>query len=204
MKDFILNNSMNFIIKNKQYSKTDLEKMRYGLASIYLLISKFIIISTLAYFLNLFQELIIFLIIYNLIRMPSFGLHASKSWICLITSTIVFILVPYLCIIIEINTYIKVIIASICTFLLFKNSPADTKKRPIVSQKRRRNYKIITTIIALIYTLLVIVIDNNFISNGLAFALIIQAFITAPLVYKIFNLPYNNYKNIVRKEVTYD
>ncbi len=201
MKDFILNNSMNFIIKNKQYSKTDLEKMRYGLASIYLLISKFIIISTLAYFLNLFQELIILLLIYNLIKMPSFGLHASKSWICLLTSTIIFILGPYLCTIIEINIYIKIIITSICTLLLFKNSPADTKKRPIVSPRIRKNYKIITTIIALIYTLLVVIIDNNFISNCLTLSLIIQAFITDPIAYKIFNLPYNNYKRIIRKEV---
>ena len=204
MKDFILNNSMNFIIKNKEYSKINLEKIRYGLASIYLLISKFIIIATLAYLLNLFRELIIFILIYTLIKMPSFGLHASKSWICLLVSSIIFILVPYLCIIVKINYYIKILIALICTLILFKNSPADTKKRPIISPNRRKTYKVITTILALTYTLFIIFIKDHFISNCLVFSLIIQAFITDPIAYKIFNLPYNNYKRIVRKEVTYD
>lgn len=203
MKEFIINNSMNFIIKNKHYSKKELEKIRYGFASIYLLISKFIIISSLAYFLNLFQELIIFITIYNLIRIPSFGLHASKTWVCLLTSTIIFILIPYLCTIIEIDDYIKLIICLTCIVLLFKNSPADTKKRPIVSIKRRKIYKIITTIIAITYTRLVFIIDNIFIINCLIFSLIIQAFITAPLAYKIFKLPYNNYES-VRKEVSDD
>lgn len=204
MKDFILNNSMNFIIKNKEYSKINLEKIRYGLASIYLLISKFIIIATLAYLLNLFRELIVFILIYTLIKMPSFGLHASKTWICLLVSSIVFILVPYLCITIKINYYIKVLIALICTLVLFKNSPADTKKRPIVNPNRRRLYEIITTIIALTYTLIIVFIKDHFISNCLIFSLIIQAFITDPIAYKIFDLPYNNYKRIVRKEVTDD
>lgn len=204
MKDFILNNSMNFIVKNKKYSKINLEKIRYGLASIYLLISKFIIIATLAYLLNLFRELIVFMLIYTLIKMPSFGLHASKTWICLLVSSIVFILVPYLCIIIKINYYIKILIALICTLILFKNSPADTKKRPIVNPNRRRLYKIITTIVALTYTLFIIFIKDHFISNCLVFSLIIQALITDPIIYKIFNLPYDNYKRIVRKEVTDD
>ena len=204
MKDFILNNSMNFIIKNKEYSKINLEKIRYGLASIYLLISKFIIIATLAYLLNLFRELIIFILIYTLIKMPSFGLHASKSWICLLVSSVIFIFVPYLCIIIQINYYIKILIALICSLVLFKNSPADTKKRPIISPNRRKTYKFITTILALTYTLFIIFIKDHFISNCLVFSLIIQAFITDPIAYKIFNLPYNNYKRIVRKEVTYD
>ena len=204
MKDFILNNSMNFIIKNKEYSKINLEKIRYGLASIYLLISKFIIIATLAYLLNLFRELIVFMLTYTLIKMPSFGLHASKTWICLLVSSIVFILVPYLCITTKINYYIKVLIALICTLVLFKNSPADTQKRPIVNPNRRRLYKIITTIIALTYTLIIVFIKDHFISNCLIFSLIIQAFITDPIAYKIFDLPYNNYKRIVRKEVTDD
>lgn len=194
MKDFIINNSMNFIIKNKKYTEIEIQKIRYGLASIYLFLSKLIIISTLAYFLNLFKELIIFIIIYNLIRMPSFGLHASKTWICLLTSTITFIIIPYLSTIIEINTYIKLIICVICVILLFKNSPADTIKKPIVSIKRRKVYKIITTIIAITYSCLIFILDNNFIVNCLTFSLIIQVLITAPLVYKLFNLPYNNYR----------
>ena len=142
--------------------------------------------------------MIIFLLIYNILRMPSFGIHATKSWICLVTSSILFIGLPIVCLNIHLSISIKIIIGTIGCLLMFKNSPADTKKRPIVSPKRRLTYKIISTILAITFVVLSITIKNNFISNCLVFGLILQNVLISPLTYKIFKQPYNNYKEFLK------
>lgn len=203
MKKIIINKCMNYIKKNTNYDKTKLAEIKYGLESIYLTFSKLIVISALALILGIFKEMIIYMLIYNLIRMPSFGLHATKSWICLLSSTILFISIPYLCIVLTIPTVFKLIIGIVGTLLMFKNSPADTKKRPIVNKKRRRVYKVLSVILAIIFTICSITIKYNFISNCLIFGLVMQNFMISPTVYKIFKLPYNNYLTFLKEHPEY-
>ena len=188
-----MNYTMNLIKKNGNYDEDQLAIIKYGLEGIYLTITKLIIILLLAYLLNIIKEVIIFLIIYNIIRMPSFGLHATKSWICLLSSTIIFIGLPIVCKYIYISNSIKVIIGLILILFIYKNAPADTLKRPIVNPKRRLFFKYCSTFIAIIFIYCSILINNNFLSNCFIFTLLVQCFITAPTTYKLFNLPYNNY-----------
>ena len=82
---------------------------------------------------------------------------------------------------------------------MFKNAPADTKKRPIVNKKRRNLFKIISTILSIIFVALSIVINDNYISNCLVFAIIMQNCMISPTVYKIFKLPYNNYVTFLKE-----
>ena len=86
---------------------------------------------------------------------------------------------------------------------MFKNSPADTKKRPIVNKKRRKVYKVVSTILTIIFSVLSLVIKNNFISNSLIFSLILQNFMISPITYKIFKLPYDNYKEFLKTHPEY-
>lgn len=195
MKNYIINNTMNYILKYNNYDKIKQEELKYGLVAIYLLVTKLIIILILAFLLGILKEVILFTIIYIPIRAVSFGLHATKSWICLIVSTLLFVGLPFVSQYLLMPTYIKLIIGIISILLMFKNSPADTHKRPIINENRRLFFKYFSVIIAIIYTTLSIFINNNFISNSLLLTLIIQCFITSPLVYKLFKLPYNNYKN---------
>lgn len=198
MKKIVLNHWMNIIKKNKNYNDTKLAEIEYGLAGIYLTFSKLIIIAFISIYLGIFKEMIIFLLIYNFLRMPSFGIHATKSWICLVTSSFIFIGLPIVCLNIYLSTTIKIIIGSTGCLLMFKNSPADTKKRPIVNPKRRLTYRLISTILAITFVILSITIKNNFISNCLVFALILQNILISPLTYIIFKQPYNNYKEFLR------
>ena len=193
-----MNHCMNFIKKyNPDKSENDLEIIQYGLEGLYLTISKLVIILLLSIILGIFKEVIIFLLIYNIIRTPSFGLHATKSWICLLSSTCIFIGVPFLCNQFILPIYIKMIIGLISIVLIFKNAPADTYKRPIISKKRRQMYKLISTIVAITMIVLAIVAKNQFISNSLIFALVVQNFMISPMIYHLFKLPYANYKNYV-------
>lgn len=190
---------MNYIEKNTNYSKTQLAEIKYGIEGIYLTISKCIVIFIIALLLGIFKEMIIFMLIYNILRMPSFGLHATKSWICLLSSSILFIGIPHLCIILNIPIIVKVIICILGICLMFKNSPADTKKRPIVSKKRRKIYKTISTLLTILFSFIAIFVNNNFISNCFVFAIVLQNLMISPVVYKIFNLPYNNYITFLKE-----
>ena len=193
MKTKIIDSLMILIKQEKHYDDEKLAIIKYGLEGIYLTLSKLIIICVLAYFLDLFYEIIMFLILYSIIRMTSFGLHAKKSWVCLLSSTTIFVFVPFISLHIMIPIYLKVIIGIILIGLIYKNAPADTHKRPIVNYKRRMIYKYCSTFIAIIYIYCSILINNNFSSNCFIFTLLVQAIIISPLVYKIFKLPYNNY-----------
>lgn len=195
MREIVINNSMNLIRKNYSYDDTKLAEIKYGLEAIYILISKAIIILGGAFILGIFKEVVIFTLSYSLIRMFSFGLHATKSWICLVSSLIIFITIPFICKYLDINIYVKSIINIICILLIFKNAPADTHKRPIINKKRRDRYKFLSVSIGISMAIVSIIIKNRFLSNCLIFSLIVQNFMISPSIYKLFKLPYDNYKN---------
>lgn len=196
MRKVIINKCMNLIKNNSpELDQVKLDEVEYGLISIYILITKLIVIFILASVIGIFKEVLIFSVIYSIIRTPSFGIHASKSWICLIVSSILFLGIPYICLTTNMSLELKFLLGSIGTIFIFKNSPADTHKRPIVNPTRRKVYKSISTLIAISFTLIAICINNEFVSNCLILALITQCVVISPLTYKLFKMPYNNYKN---------
>lgn len=195
MKNYIINSTMNYILKYNSYNNIKQEELKYGLVAIYLLVTKLIIILIISTLLGILKEVILFTIVYIPIRAVSFGLHATKSWICLISSTLIFVGLPFISKYLVIPMYIKSIIGIVSILLMFKNSPADTHKRPIINKKRRLFFKYSSVLLSIIYTILSIFINNSFIADCLLFAMLIQCFLTSPLVYKLFKLPYNNYKN---------
>lgn len=197
MKNYCMNYCMSIIKDSKSYSNERLEEIEYGLEAIYILITKSIVIFTLAYFLNILIPLLIFMVIYNIIRMPSFGLHATKSIYCLISSVLIFIGGTYLCVHMNIPFLIKIGIGIYCIIRVFQNAPADTYKRPIVNPKRREVYKTLSTIIAIGFVFLSLTIPSNFIANAFLVALGVQVCIISPYVYKLFHLPYDNYKTYI-------
>ena len=128
MKSIIMNWCLKKVQEGKSYTRDELEQIEYGLVSIYLTITKLIVIFALAIILGIFKEVIIFMVIYNIIRMPSFGLHASKSWICLLTSTIIFIGLPFLMLKIHLNIAIKCMIGIYGIILSIYKYKKDYKK----------------------------------------------------------------------------
>ena len=201
LREKCMNACMNFIKENKDFDETKLEEIQYGLEAIYITLEKSVVIFTVAFILGIVKELLILLLFYNLIRMPSFGLHATKSSICLISSLLMFIGGTFLIKYLIIPFAFKYIIGVISFLLILKNAPADTYKRPIVSPRRRMTYKIISSLVALIYVILCLCIKDNLISNAMLLSLVIQNCMISPTVYKMFNLPYDNYKTYILETV---
>jgi len=196
IKKFIINNAMK-IVKNNypEYDQDKLDKIKYGLESIYLSTTKVVVIILISILLGTFWETCLLMLFFNFLRATGFGLHASKSWACWVSSIPTFILAPLISKYINIPLYVLIIIASISIISYIFFAPADTHKRPLIRKKRRIIYKILTTTTGIIYLFIIIYIDNMFIRNSLALSMLIQTILICPLTYKIFKLPYNNYKN---------
>ena len=166
MKEVFLNYTMNFIASNqKELNQHDKERLAYGLEGLYMTLTKLIIIFLIALLLGFMKEFIITLIFFNIIRFPGFGFHASKSIVCLISSTILIIGIPYLFTTVETGLIIKTIlcVVSIITFMIC--APADTWKRPLTNKRKRLIRKICACSLSIIYSLIIIVFNGNEISN---------------------------------------
>lgn len=200
MKKKILNHCME-VVKNKypEYDEDKLEIINYGLESIYLTFTKIIIIFVLAIILNIWKEVLLLLAFYNLIRVSAFGMHAKKSIHCLMISLTLFIGGVYLCRYLVIPLILKVVLSIICIILIAKYAPADTEKRPIINKKLRKKYKIISVIISGIFAISIVLLSDKNISNYLLLGMIEATIMLLPITYKIFDLPYDNYKKYLNE-----
>ena len=195
MKKLIINKCMELVTTyNKDLSQRDIDKIKYGLEGLYLTITKLIFIIIVSIILGIWKETLLLILIFNGIRLTSFGVHAKRSIDCLISSTLFFILFPIICIKFSIPLIVKVILFIPLTVLIGIFAPADTEKRPLINKKKRKIYKMLSIMISIIYMTIAIVIKNNTLSNCFIFAIVIQIIIMLPITYKLFGVSYNNYK----------
>lgn len=195
MKKLIINKCMELVTTyNKDLSQRDIDKIKYGLESLYLTITKLIFIIIVSIILGIWKETLLLIIIFNGIRLTAFGVHAKRSIDCLISSALFFILFPIICIKLTIPLIVKVILFIPLTVLIGIFAPADTEKRPLINKKKRKIYKMLSIMISIIYMTIAIVIKDNTLSNCFIFAIVIQIIIMLPITYKLFGVSYNNYK----------
>lgn len=194
MKEVFLNRTILFLRKYQDYSEDDMEKLKYGLEGLYLTLTKLIVIIIIAWFLNIFKEVFYILILFNIIRYFGFGVHAKKSIDCLITSSFLFLIIPYFLLHIELSKevmfYIGVLL--IVSYTIF--APADTIKRPLPNTKKKKIRKFMTTLIGIIYLFFSLFISNYQLSVLFFIAMIIQAIVICPITYMLLGQTYNNYK----------
>lgn len=195
MKELFLNYSIANIKKYyPEYDDIKIAELKYGLEGYYLSFTKFVVISIISIIFNLFMEMIIMLIAFNLLRFTGFGMHAKKSIYCWISSTIMFICMPWIAKIISIPMWLHIIMSILAIILIAIYSPADTIKRPLINKKKRYVYKVIT----IINTIILIIISfyvNSVISNLIMFGIFTEVLLINPITYKVCGLPYRNYKN---------
>lgn len=195
MKKKFLNFSMRLIRKNyPDYSTEKLEEIEYGIEALYITFTKTIVIFLISLILGVIKEVFLILVFYNVLRTTAFGMHAKTSLQCYIISTILFVGLGLVSKYIDINFYVKIIISIVCLINIVIFAPADTYKRPLINKKKRRIYKIFSVVIALIYVTLIILFYNNILTTYMMFGLVDATLMIHPLMYRMFQLPYNNYK----------
>lgn len=198
IKKFIITKSLRLVSDiYPSYNSTKMDEIRYGLESIYLSITKIVVILLITLLLGIFKESVILLLFFNGLRTTAFGIHASKSWMCWLSSSILFIGIPYLCIYLQIPNiiqYLMIVFSIICFFLY---APSDTKKRPLVRKNRRIKFKILTLAVASAYLFIFFNTNSVFIKNAIVCSMVLESVLIHPLTYKVFHLPYKNYEGYV-------
>ena len=195
MKKKFLSFSMNSIKKKyPDYSKEKIEEIEYGLEALYITFTKTIVITLISLLLGVIKEVFLILIFYNILRTTAFGMHAKTSLQCYIISTLLFVGFAVLCKFFDINYFLKMFISIICFIHIIIFAPADTYKRPLINKKKRKIYKIASIMISFIYVVLIIIFHNYMMTTYMMFGLVDATLMIHPLTYRMFQLPYNNYK----------
>lgn len=193
MKRLVLEKAKEIIVENNNINDIKLEEIMYGLEGLYLTIYKLIIILIIALILTIFKEVIIFLLLFNVIRFFAFGVHAKNSITCLISSSIIFISLPLISKLLVFNSFIRIIVSALSFVLILRYSPADTEKKPIIAKKRRLFYKVCSVLVCTIFIVSSFIVRNNFLCNSLLLSIFTEALMICPFTYKIFGVSYNNY-----------
>lgn len=175
------------------YNDDKIDEIMYGIEGLYLTFTKTVVICIIALILGILKELICLLIAFNFIRFFAFGMHASKSSICLIFSSLVFIIFSILCKYIVLPKYLLYILYLLVLAIISIYAPADTVKRPLIKRKKRIKFKILSIMVVIIYFILTLVFKNNLLINSLIFGLLIECILINPITYKAFKMPYKNY-----------
>ena len=195
IKNFVVNSSINLIKDLDKYDKIQLEEIKYGIEALYIAISKVVFILLMSLILGILKETILLLLLFNILRVTAFGLHASKSIYCWISSSIAFIGIPFICKNVTFSNLTYIILPIICLLCFILYAPADTIKRPLINQKKRKIYKFFSITLCIIYQIIIIILKNILFKNLLMFSLILETILILPITYKVFKLPYKNYLN---------
>lgn len=196
MKKRFLNSIRNSIKKQyPNYSNDKIDEIMYGVEGIYLTITKTIIIFALAFLFKIAKELLFLLIAFNFIRLFAFGMHANNSITCLIFSSLMFIGGAFICKYVTISKPVLYALYLFSLIIISIYSPADTVKRPLIKKKKRIRFKILSIITVIVFATISLFIKDNQIINYLIIGLLIECILISPITYKIFKMPYRNYKN---------
>lgn len=187
---------LEFIKHNTSTSQENLEKIHYGIQVIILNVSKLILLFITAYLLGILKYTIIAFMVFAIIRSFASGVHANSSLQCIIINYILFLGNVYLSLNLSVNIIVRSILFTISIILILLYAPGDTEERPLVSKKLRRDLKIKSLVITILFYITILLIKSNVYANLITYSILEEALVITPAFYKLFGKTTNNYKNI--------
>lgn len=149
-------------------------KVKLGLETLFVNVSKIIVVYLFALFTGLLWQVFVFNASYILIRRVAGGMHAPNSLLCSVLSVITFIGIPYLATMYTLPT-LFILIAFVCSaIILFLCAPYISKKNGDIfkdNKRTLRNQSLVTCFVLLGISLLVQ--DETFqtlVTSGVTFA----------------------------------
>lgn len=185
----------NFIKKTlPDKTEEELEIIQYGLEVMFMNFTKFPIILGFGYLLGICKYTFYTLIIFGIIRTFASGIHARKSYTCLISTFAIIFGAVYLSLNFQLNIFAKIIIFIICLVIYYKYAPADTEEKPYLDPLVRKQLKVKSMLTTIVYFLISITMQDIFFSNIFIYVLFLEAILITPVIYKLFKRRYNNYE----------
>lgn len=191
---FLCKKILNYFKKHLNLSELEVQKLYLGIMIIGLNISEMMIVFIIAFFVGIIKEVVLFSIMFVVLRLTAAGAHCKSSLGCIILTSIIYIGSSYTSINYPLNMYLTFAISIISALFLYRYSPADTENRPILGSDHRKKLKIQTTIIASILILINLLLLNRVLFNITMFALLIETVSVFPFSYRLMKLSYNNYE----------
>ncbi|MBU3092384.1 accessory gene regulator B family protein [Clostridium sp. CF011] len=175
-------------------TEEDLEIIQYGIEVLFMNLTKFPIILGVGYLLGILKYTVCTLIIFSIVRGFASGIHARHSYTCLISTMVTILGSVYLSLYLNITIITRLICFLLIMYIYFKYAPADTEEKPYLDPLIRKNLKLKSILIAIIYFIISISVDDTFFSNIFIYVLYIEGILISPLTYKLLNRRYNNYE----------
>lgn len=183
----------------KQYKNSlthdDEEILRYGIQIYYLNISKLLILFLFSITFDVFLETCIVFFLIALLKRSAYGFHAETFWSCLALSFVNIFGIIFLSKL-SFNPFVKIALAFTSLLMFALYAPADTEERPLVNYKKRKQLKIQTIFIGLLYCTISFLVDKV-LSNMLILTQLFIGFNTCPILYILFKKEYKNYENFI-------
>lgn len=160
-------------------------KMMYGLEVLILMIIKTIIIFIIINIIGIGYYGSIFLGSFLIIRSSGFGIHLKNSIICVVYTCIVTVLAVYIANYLEISNIHILFISIIYLLAIYNYAPADTKKHPILSRKKKIILRNKTLINSIMLTLIAMMVTDNSIKVVIILAVLFEVVNILPITYKL-------------------
>lgn len=170
------------------------EKLKLGVNVIVLNVSKLAIILILSIYYNTFWETVVMIMANSFIRHNAFGLHAKNPTVCLISTTLMFVLPPILLKSAYLSNYMIVVIFLVFNILLYKYAPADTEKHPLLGVEFRRLLKTKTLINGILLMIVTLLTPFNNLKPLIVLSVLYVIVTILPMTYKILKRGYDNYE----------
>lgn len=194
----------------KEMPEIDDEKaeiINYGLQNIIGEMPKTFLVLIIAYFLGIWKEILMTLILLIPYKSASGGFHLKTHLGCIIGTTTFYCGIALLSKFVVLSGILKyIIIVSVwlfgmCMIKLF--APADTENVPILAKKDRRKQQIISYITFSIGLLIAGIVNYNVISNIIIFGYFLQTLTITKVAYRLTKNKYGYevYKNTSTQNV---
>lgn len=170
-------------------------KVKYGLEIILINAMKFIAVYGVALLLGIVWQTITVHLAYLMIRRYSFGLHATKSWVCTVVSVSMFDLIPYFAKGLLLNNWIVLGVFIFVLLNVFFFAPADTESLPLIGKDNRKKLKRKAMVCTLLLTGIALLVPIAEMKVLIMLGALYQVVSINPLVYKILNRRYHNYES---------
>ena len=198
MKKKFIESSLDLIKSKKEVDNLEEKRLRYGLEGFYNTYTKFMVMLILSIILGIWREYLLLILVYSSLRLYGFGIHMETTFQFWVTTVPLYIgcclIIKYFNFPLQISLLLW--LCGFISFLIF--APADTPKRPLIHKEKRVRAKVLSLIILLTYFLIFNVVESQMIKEVILLGVILESVSINPLIYKLFNMQYNNYKYFVK------
>lgn len=171
-------------------------EMRSGILTTVVYIVNTALLIVLSLWLRIVPEVLLFVVVYGLLRSASFGFHWPKAWICLTTSMVEYIGLSLLAKWLPATTYDlywRLGIWVLCLVVVIRYAPAPTKKRPL-PKSHYKPYQIASIVAMLLFGVAIALLTwlgQSAYANVVTFAIACQAVYLLPVLFRYFETPTN-------------